>query len=383
MKICKRVIFVFFVFAISTILCGCSFDGLNGKFQTQTGSAIDISKISSYQDVVEVCKPAVVGIVSTNGKYQSIGTGVCIKNGNYILTNNHVVENSDVATLYLSTGKTTGGTVVWTDPSSDLAMIKSEKAIPYLPIAESGTYKSGDEVIAIGTPLALAFRHSATKGIISAINRTISVDNEDSGTTTLYNMIQHDASINPGNSGGPLINMKGEVVGINTVKVTDAEGMGFAIPVDTFKNVVERVSTNGSFEPTYLGVFGFDNQLKNIGSVATGVYVQDVAKNSPAYVAGIEKGDVIVMLNGSPVNLAKDLKSELYLFDVGDYVQIGYIHNGVEKTANIKLASRPNAKTKKWVLNVSTFLFANGFLTKCLRFDAKNLNRFKNLLCKP
>lgn len=347
MKICKRVICVLFLFAISIIFCGCSFGGLNEKFQTQTGSTIDISKISSYQDVVEVCKPAVVGIVSTNGKYQSIGTGVCIKNGNYILTNNHVVENSDVATLYLSTGKTTGGTVVWTDPSSDLAMIKSEKAIPYLPIAESGTYKSGDEVIAIGTPLALAFRHSATKGIISAINRTISVDNEDSGTTTLYNMIQHDASINPGNSGGPLINMKGEVVGINTVKVTDAEGMGFAIPVDTFKNVVERVSTNGSFEPTYLGVFGFDNQLKNIGSIATGVYVQDVAKNSPADVAGIEKGDVIVMLNKAPINLAKDLKSELYLFDVGDCVQVGYIHNGVEKTANIKLASRPNAKTKK------------------------------------
>ena len=301
--------------------------------------------------MVSTCKPAVVGIAALSGRYQSIGTGVCVKKGAYILTNNHVIENGNVINLYLSDGSTCNAKVVWTDASSDLAMIKASKDIPYLPLAESGKYNSGDEVVAIGTPLDLAFKHSATKGIISAVNRTISVDN-DYGESTLYNLIQHDASINPGNSGGPLINMKGEVIGINTVKVTDAEGMGFAIPVDVFGPVIQKISANGSYATTYLGVFGYDNALKNIGKTASGYYIQSVAKDSPAAAVGLKNGDIIVSVDKKPINLARDLKVALYEHEVGDTITLG-IESGEEvQYVSVALKNHPYAYTAGKVIEL-------------------------------
>ena len=241
----KKICFWVGVLIFSFLLCGCSLQILpfdkNYNSKNFESTQIDISKINSYQSLVSTCKPAVVGIVSTSGRYQSIGSGVCVKSGSFVLTNNHVVENGGTINLYLSDGTTARANIVWTDASSDLAMLKSTKAIPYLPVANAGSYQSGDEVIAIGTPIDIAFKHSVTKGIISAVNRTVAVDGEN-GLSNLYNLIQHDASINPGNSGGPLINMSGEVIGINTLKVSDAEGLGFAIPVDTFYPVIEKVN---------------------------------------------------------------------------------------------------------------------------------------------
>ena len=348
----KKTIFIVFIFVIAFITCGCSmsflpnFDNDNNQNQTFESTQIDTSKISSYQDLVAVCKPAVVGIVSTYGRYQSIGSGVCIKNGAYVLTNNHVIENGGRINLYLSDGSTATATVAWTDPSSDLAMLKSSKNIPYLPVASAGSYQSGDEVIAIGTPIDIAFKHSVTKGIISAVNRTVSVDNE-SGTSTLYNLIQHDASINPGNSGGPLINTSGQVVGINTLKVTDAEGLGFAIPVDTFLPVVEKLNANGVYDTTYMGVFGYDNQLKNIGRAESGFYVASVAKNSPAENCGIKRGNIITQIDGKKIDFAKDLKTALYEHNVGEIVTVTYIENREVKLANIKLEKHPYSYSKK------------------------------------
>ena len=253
-----------------------------------------------------------------------------------------MIDGSNIINLYLSDGKTANASIVWKDASSDLAMLKSNVSIPYLPVASSNSYQSGDEVVAIGTPINLAFKHSATKGIISAVNRTVSVDN-DNGETALYNLIQHDASINPGNSGGPLINMSGEVIGINTVKVSDAEGMGFAIPVDTFKPVIEKISSTGSFNTAYLGVFGYDYQLKNIGKVSNGYYVESVAKGSPAEVAGIKKGDIITKINKTNINLSRDLKAELYRHNVGETVNV-YVYNTDNKNESsfeIQLKKHP------------------------------------------
>jgi S1-C subfamily serine protease len=341
----KKFCFVIFCFIFSFIIfSGCSANSMINKndYQIFDSKEIDVSKISSTENLVETCKPAVVGILATSGRYQSIGTGVCIKKGAYVLTNNHVVEDANVVQLYLSDGSTANAQIVWTDASSDLAMLKSSVDIPYLPVASSGSYDSGDEVIAIGTPIDLAFKHSATKGIISATNRTIAVDN-DYGESTLYNLIQHDASINPGNSGGPLINMNGEVIGINTVKVQDAEGMGFAIPVETFKNVIEKVSANGSYETTYMGVFGYDNQLKHIGTETSGFYVQSVAKDSPAQKVGLVKGDVIKSINGKEISIARNLKSELYACDVGDTAQITFERDGKVQTVQVKLEKHPYA----------------------------------------
>lgn len=339
---------------ICLMISGCVADNnafFGGLYRNDGGSQnnfdsvqIDVSQISSYENLISTCKPAVVGIASFSGRYQSIGTGVCIKKGAYILTNNHVVENGSGIKLYLSDGSTTSASVVWTDPSSDLAMLKANKDIPYLPVAASGSYQSGDEVVAIGTPLDLAFKHSATKGIISAVNRTVSVDN-DYGESTLYNLIQHDASINPGNSGGPLINMRGEVVGINTVKVTEAEGMGFAIPVDTFRPVIEKVSANGGYDTAYMGVFGYDNQLKHVGEKANGFYVQSIAKNSVAESSGIKSGDVIISIDAKAIELARDLKAALYEHEAGDIVEVVVKREGKVLALNVKLEKHPYSFT--------------------------------------
>ena len=345
---CKKYIYLIFLLSFMVLLSGCNLQFSIPKYFNENfeNVQIDTSNITSYQSLVSACKPAVVGIVSTNGRYQSIGSGVCVKSGSYVLTNNHVIENGGRINLYLSDGTTSSASVVWVDASSDLAMLKSSKSIPYLPLANSGSYQSGDEVIAIGTPIDIAFKHSVTKGIISAINRTVSVDN-DNGTSTLYNLIQHDASINPGNSGGPLINTNGEIVGINTLKVSDAEGLGFAIPVDTFLPVIEKINANGVFNTAYLGVFGYDNQLKQIGKNEKGFYVVSVAENSPASKMGIKNGDVITKINGKQIYFAKDLKSIIYEFDVGDSVVVDYISKGKEMSKITKLEKHPFAYSKK------------------------------------
>ena len=353
----NRLLGVFVILLSIFLFAGCSgvdkisFYNAGKTEQNFDSKLIDTSNISSIEKLVATCKPAVVGIASLNGRYQSIGTGVCIKKGAYILTNNHVIENGNVINLYLSDGSTCNAKIVWTDASSDLAMLKAQKDIPYLPLAQSGAYSSGDQVVAIGTPLDLAFKHSATMGIISATNRTISVDNEY-GESTLYNLIQHDASINPGNSGGPLINMRGEVIGINTVKVTDAEGMGFAIPVDVFAPVIQKISANGSYATTYLGVFGYDNALKNIGKLATGYYVQSVAKESPAQSVNIKNGDIIISIDGKIVNTTKDLKIALYEHEVGDTITLG-LKNGEEvRYVSVTLKNHPYAYTAGKVIEI-------------------------------
>lgn len=300
---------------------------LHNKKSLTSSSPIDVSNSTSQEKLLKTVSPAVVGISAISGRTQSIGTGVCIHANSYILTNNHVIENNGKITLYLFDGTTCSAQLLWRDSSMDLAILQSSKSIPYLEMANAGDYSTGEEVIAIGTPLALAFKHSATKGIISATNRTVAVEN-DTGESTLDNLIQHDASINPGNSGGPLINLKGQVVGINTVKVADAEGMGFAIPVDTIHPLVKNISANGFYETSYMGVFGYDANLKLYAKNRDGYYIQQVAENSPAQKLGLQKGDVIIKINGKKVDGTMSLKTLLYSFNAGEKVLIEFDRDG-------------------------------------------------------
>ena len=333
-------IVLFLIFAcLLTTGCGGFFEESSQSSKNLGNEKVVLSEVNSTETLVSKCKTAVVGIASVGSNFQSIGSGVCVDKNGYVLTNYHVIEDGRQITLYLSNGQKQSATVVWTDPSSDLAMLKTDANIPYLAISGGG-YKSGDEVVAIGTPIDLAFKHTATKGIISATNRTIVVDN-NFGQSTLYDLIQHDASINPGNSGGPLVNMNGEVVGINTVKVTDAEGLGFAIPADTFKPVAEKISATGGYQTTYLGVFGYDSQLKDFSNTSGGYYVQSVAKDSPASLNGIEQGDIITKVGKKNITVARDLKTALYDYDIGDVVRVVVVRNGVEKFFDVELTSRP------------------------------------------
>lgn len=310
------------------------------KPKNVTSTFIDASKSTTQQQLLSTVSPAVVGISGRNGRQQSIGTGVSISSKSYILTNNHVVEGSNILTLYLYDGSTCSANLVWRDSSYDLAILQADKSIPYLKMAESGTYSAGEDVIAIGTPLALAFKHSATKGIISATNRTIQVDN-DYGESTLDNLIQHDASINPGNSGGPLINLKGEVLGINTVKITDAEGMGFAIPVDTIHPLVKNLSADGYYDTAYMGVFGFDANLKQIGQTKSGYYIQAVSTNCPAEKIGLKMGDILKSIDGENIDGSITLRKILYTHKVGDKVLIEFERDGKIEQKYVTLEKHP------------------------------------------
>ena len=325
------------IFVFSLRLCsGCFYNNSKAivSKEAMRPRPIQSAIYANNVDLVNTISPAVVGIYSEVYSSGSIGTGVAIQSGGYVLTNSHVVTNNNV-TLYLASGETCRASLVFRDRSLDLAIVKSEVDLPYLEVASNGDYFVGEDVIAVGTPLALQFQHTVTKGIISAKNRTIKVDN--SNGITLQNLIQHDASINPGNSGGPLINLKGQVIGINTVKVEDAEGLGFAIPTDTITPVFKKLTTNGEFEPVFLGFSGYDVSVYSNKFNQKGVYVFDVLKGSSLDKLGIKKGDIITKLNNEEISDMLTLRKVLYSLNVGDEVEIVYIKDNLENTNKIVL----------------------------------------------
>lgn len=334
--------FSILILFVLIFVCGCSLLNQNEAIVTKEEMRPRLIESTNYTNNVDIVKnvsPAVVGIYSQDYTGASIGTGVAVEKGGYILTNSHVVTNKNV-TLYLASGETTTASLVYRDAGLDLAIIKSEVDLPYLSIASSGDYSVGEDVLAIGTPLALQFKHTVTKGIISAKNRTIKVDG--SNGITLQNLIQHDASINPGNSGGPLINLKGQLLGINTVKVEDAEGLGFAIPTETISPIFSKISANGEYKPAFLGLMGYDASVFTNNYNAKGVYVYDVKNDSALYNLGIEKGDIIVKLNGKSIDNMLDLKRELYSLNVDEEIDISYIKNNFENHGKIKLCENCN-----------------------------------------
>jgi len=233
----KKKILLSLAFFMPVVFCGCV-----GKVEYADPNVdmrvreIVVGENSPATEMIGQARSAVVGIsVELDGGY-AIGSGVAIEEGGYILTNYHVVEDGKSITLYYA-DKTTGtASYLWGDSGLDLAIIKSSKNLPYLSTGNVDDVMVGENVYAIGTPLTLQFKHTVTKGIVSATGRTIEVDSE-SGTSFLQSLIQHDASINAGNSGGALINSKGQVVGINTLKAVEGEGLGFAIPIDIGKGL--------------------------------------------------------------------------------------------------------------------------------------------------
>ena len=159
---------------------------------------------------------------------------------------------------------------------------------------------------------------------------------------TLYNLIQHDASINPGNSGGPLINLRGEVIGINTVKVEDAEGLGFAIPTDTISPIFSKLSADGEYKPAYLGLFGVDAKYQSNIIGAKGVYVYDIQSGSPLDLVGLKKGDIITRFDGKEIDDMLTLRKIMYSKNLGDKVKINYLSDNFENEITITLKAKQN-----------------------------------------
>jgi serine protease Do len=269
---------------------------------------------------------------------KGLGSGVIISKDGYILTNNHVVEGSDEILVKLSDKEEYQGKVVGMDPNTDLALVKIEtsRELPTAVLGDSDRLRVGEWVIAIGNPFGL--EHTVTAGIVSAKGRVI-------GSGPYDDFIQTDASINPGNSGGPLFNLKGEVIGVNTAIVAAGQGIGFAIPINVAKDELPQLRETGKVTRGWLGVqiqqwepglaqkFGLPEER--------GALVGRVIEGEPAEKGGIQKGDVILDLEGHSIKDTKDLLNTVARLQPGQKVKVVVLRDGKEKTLSVELGERP------------------------------------------
>ncbi|MCX7831371.1 MAG: trypsin-like peptidase domain-containing protein [Actinobacteria bacterium] len=279
-------------------------------------------------------------------KVTGIGTGIIIRKDGYIVTNNHVISGASNITVIFHGGKEMQGRVVGVDPESDLAVVKVEaKNLPSADIGDSSKIKVGELAVAIGNPFGLSYTVSA--GVISALHRNIQAT-DDSGQTYLYtNLIQTDAAINPGNSGGPLCNAKGEVIGINTLIYSRSggyQGIGFAIPINDAMRIAEDLIKKGKASHAFIGIYGDDASKypeKLPRGVKEGAIVVQVIPGSPAEKAGLQRGDIIVQLDGTPIRSMEDLVSQVRTREPGDKVKIVYYRNDEKREVEVVLEEKP------------------------------------------
>ena len=270
-------------------------------------------------------------------KQRSLGSGFIMDSDGYIITNHHVIENADEITISLTDGREFSARVIGSDPNTDLALVKIDdgKDLAPLEMGNSDQLEVGSWVVAIGSPFGL--EQTVTAGIVSAKGRVI-------GAGPYDDFIQTDASINPGNSGGPLLNLAGEVVGINTAIVARGQGIGFAIPIDMARNIVAQLKENGSVTRGWLGV-GIQNLTPELAEYygvdsKEGVLVTQVFEGDPADKAGVRPRDVIVGLDGEKVTSSRELTAKVASLPVGEELEVTVIRDGKKKTLAAKIAKR-------------------------------------------
>ncbi len=275
-------------------------------------------------------------------KQKAQGSGFIISKDGYILTNNHVVENADKITVFTSDEQEYKGELIGADPQSDVALIKisADKDLPVLPLGDSDKLEVGEWVIAIGNPFGLS--QTVTAGVVSAKGRN------RVGLNDYENFIQTDAAINPGNSGGPLLNGRGEVVGINSAlysRTGGYMGIGFAIPINMVKSIEDQLHNNGTVTRGWLGVV-IQDVTKDLAATfglkdAKGILVSEVQKDSPADKAGIENGDVIIKLDGKELKDVTDLRNRVAMITPGTKVALEVIRDTKEKHINVEIGKQP------------------------------------------
>ena len=277
---------------------------------------------------------------SRNFIQRSLGSGFIIDKEGYIVTNNHVIEGADKITVVLENGKEFKAKIVGHDPYTDIALIKivTDVEITSMPLGDSDLLNVGQWVIAVGNPFGLS--HTVTAGIVSAKGRII-------GSGPYDDFIQTDASINPGNSGGPLLNMSGEVVGINTMIIAGGQGIGFAIPVNLAKGVIRQLKEKGDVTRGWLGVTIQDlkDEIAEYYGIKgeKGALILAVVPGDPADEAGIRSNDIIIGVNGKKVSSGRDLTTMIAGIGVGEIANIKVIRNGKKKIFKVKIARRPDA----------------------------------------
>ena len=315
-----------------------------------------IENSKTVADVLENTIESVVGISklkdngisifsNNNETLLGLGTGLIVTENGYILSNEHVTGGK-YSTCYitLENGKKYDGKVVWSDTDLDLSITKIDaKELKYITLGDSSNIKVGESVYAIGNPIGFEFRRTVTSGIISAKNRSIKLE-ENNNISYMSDLIQTDATINPGNSGGPLIYPNGEVIGINTVKISSAEGIGFAIPINVVKGVIESFKNTGSFEQTTIGIYAYDKDVipylnSNI-NFSEGIYIAEITKNGPAESAGLKQGDIITEIDSKKLSTMNDLREYIYTKKVGDIVNLQISRGKINRSIDVTLGKK-------------------------------------------
>lgn len=332
---------------------------INQPAQITPGQTVPLPAGSSpVVDIAKQVGPAVVGISNRAARIdfwgeahgsveQGSGSGVIIDPQGYIVTNNHVVEGAQELVVSLANGKHIPAKLIGRDPRTDLAVIKINPAeageLTVAKLGDSSQLQVGELVVAIGNPLGEEFARTVTAGIISALNRTLTVGEQK------FTLIQTDAAINPGNSGGALVNSRGEVIGINSVKIISekVEGMNFAIPINTAKPIIEQLIKNGKVIRPWLGILyrgveiDKDLQQQYDLPVDYGIVVDDVVANGPAGLAGIQAQDIIVEVEGEKVKTFQDLQDLVGKHKVGDTIKVKVVRNRQFKEFTVKLGEMP------------------------------------------
>ncbi len=270
---------------------------------------------------------------------QSLGSGFILDEKGYIVTNNHVIENADEIKVTLQNGKDYDAEIIGADPGTDIALIKieAETGLPLLELGDSESLEIGQWVLAIGNPFGLD--HTVTAGIVSAKGRVI-------GAGAYDDFIQTDASINPGNSGGPLIDMEGNVVGINTAIVAGGDGIGFAIPISMAERIIEQLKETGEVTRGWLGVGiqELDSDLKDYYNVDEGALITEVFPDEPADQAGIQKGDIIIAVNGEAVDSPRALSRKIANIKPGTDIELRIVRDGKKETITATVEQRDEAR---------------------------------------
>lgn len=316
----------------------------------------ELSPVLSTADVVENNIRSVVGVSVLQPDENSlldlnvaqkwgIGTGIIISEKGYILTNQHIATTKNAKVIItLADGEEIQGRIIWVEKNLDLAIIKIDRndLVP-VSLGDSDVLRIGESVIAIGNPLGLEFQRTVTSGIISGLNRSITFE-ESGNRIFMEDLIQTDASINNGNSGGPLINSNGEVIGINTVKIANAEGIGFALPINIVKPILEKLENYGEFNEGYLGIYAHDKEIipyiKSSAKLNNGIYVVSVDSNGPCGRAGIKVGDIITQIDNYEINKMIELREYIYTKNPNETVVLTILRNNKEQKVYVTLGRK-------------------------------------------
>ena len=345
----------------------------NGTTTTTTVSKTAVKNENSTTQAVDKVKDAVVSVITYSSNSQnsllgsdetdtdtnaeqvySEGSGVIYKkegNTAYLVTNTHVINGAKKVDIRLADGTKVPGEIVGSDTYSDIAVVKiaADKVTTVAEFGDSSQLTVGETAIAIGSPLGSEYANTVTQGIVSSLNRNVSLKSED-GQAISTNAIQTDTAINPGNSGGPLINIQGQVIGITSSKIasnggTSVEGLGFAIPANDVINIIKQLEKDGKVTRPALGIHMVNlsnlsttdlQKLKLPGNVTSGVAVRSVQKNMPAN-GHLQQYDVITKIDDKAISSTTELQSALYSHSIGDSMTVTYYRDGKEETTTIKL----------------------------------------------